>query len=54
MAIETSGEDAPITAEEQARLLPSLSTRTQLDEIERLGINAARMWACLLYTSRCV
>jgi Fic-DOC domain mobile mystery protein B len=45
MAIETSGEDAPITAEEQARLLPSLSTRTQLDEIERLGINAARMWA---------
>lgn len=34
-----------IAPEEQARLLPSLSTRDQLDEIERLSINAARVWA---------
>jgi Fic-DOC domain mobile mystery protein B len=37
--------DRSITAEEQARLLPSLSTRQQLNEIERLSINAARVWA---------
>ena len=36
---------APITPQEQSRLLPSLSTRAQLDEVERLGINAARVWA---------
>jgi Fic-DOC domain mobile mystery protein B len=36
---------SPITPEEQSRLLPSLSTRAQLDEIERLAINAARVWA---------
>ena len=35
----------PITPEERSRLLPSLSTRAQLDEIERLRINAARVWA---------
>ena len=34
-----------ITAGEQSRLIPSLSTREQLYEIECLGINAARMWA---------
>lgn len=34
-----------ITAEERSRLLPSLSTRAQLDEIEGLAINAARVWA---------
>jgi Fic-DOC domain mobile mystery protein B len=34
-----------LTAEEQSRLLPSLSTRAQLDEIERLNVNAARVWA---------
>jgi len=27
------------------RLLPSLSTRAQLNEVERIGINAARVWA---------
>ena len=37
--------DSPITAQEQARLLPSLSTRAQLDAVERLTINAARVWA---------
>jgi len=35
----------PITAGERLRLLPSLSTRAQLDEVERLSIHAARMWA---------
>ena len=38
------GED-PLSGEERARLLPSLSTREQLDEVERLGIHAARVWA---------
>ncbi|HEY1792719.1 MAG TPA: mobile mystery protein B [Opitutaceae bacterium] len=36
---------AQITAEERARLLPSLSTRAQLLEVEALGIRAARAWA---------
>jgi Fic-DOC domain mobile mystery protein B len=43
-ADETVAE-APITAEERSRLLPSLSTRAQLDEIERLNVHAARVWA---------
>src|ERR1035441_11082875 len=37
--------NVPIGPEERSRLLPSLSTRAQLDEIERLKINAARVWA---------
>ncbi len=48
MPIEALGAGdgtAPITPEEQARLLPSLSTRAQLDEVERLKTNAARVWA---------
>jgi Fic-DOC domain mobile mystery protein B len=45
MAIESNGGDAPITPVERARLLPSLSTRAQLNEIERLNVNAARVWA---------
>jgi Fic-DOC domain mobile mystery protein B len=35
----------PVTEEERSRLLPSLSTRAQLDEVERLGVHAARVWA---------
>ena len=35
----------PITVGERARLIPSLSTREQLEEIERMGIHAARVWA---------
>jgi Fic-DOC domain mobile mystery protein B len=34
-----------ISEQEQSRLLPSLSTREQLNEIESLAINAARVWA---------
>jgi Fic-DOC domain mobile mystery protein B len=45
MPFEMQKGEAPITPEERARLLPSLSTREQLNEIERLNINAARMWA---------
>jgi len=41
-AAEVSGA---ITAGEQARLLPSLSTRAQLNEVERLGVHSARVWA---------
>lgn len=39
-----SGQTA-ITGEERSRLLPSLSTREQLYEAERLNIHAARVWA---------
>jgi len=42
-AARPGGDD--ITAEEQSRLLPSLSTRAQLNEIESMAINAARVWA---------
>lgn len=35
----------PITVAERARLIPSLSTREQLEEIERMCIHAARVWA---------
>lgn len=45
MTAEARRADLPITPQEQARLLPSLSTRAQLIEIERLNINAARTWA---------
>ena len=34
-----------LSADERARLLPSLSTREQLAEVERLGLHAARVWA---------
>jgi Fic-DOC domain mobile mystery protein B len=45
MPIEIPASEAPITAEEQAMLVPSLSTRAQLIEVERRHINAARVWA---------
>jgi Fic-DOC domain mobile mystery protein B len=45
MAAEIPAAEAPITPEEKGSLLPSLSTRTQLNEIERININAARIWA---------
>jgi Fic-DOC domain mobile mystery protein B len=45
MPAESSQADGGITQEERARLLPSLSTRAQLAEIERLTVNAARVWA---------
>lgn len=35
----------PLTPEEKLQLRPSLSTRAQLNEIERLNIHAARLWA---------
>jgi Fic-DOC domain mobile mystery protein B len=45
MAAEGTPGDLTLTPEERVRLLPSLSTRAQLDEIERLNVNAARVWA---------
>jgi Fic-DOC domain mobile mystery protein B len=41
----TSAAEAPITAAETALLVPSLSTRSQLLEIEQMSIHAARLWA---------
>lgn len=35
----------PLSAEEQAALIPSLSTRAELNQLERLNLNAARVWA---------
>jgi hypothetical protein len=35
----------PLTPEEELELIPSLATRAQLNEVERLGINTARVWA---------
>jgi Fic-DOC domain mobile mystery protein B len=37
--------ERPITADEAALLLPSLTTRAQLLEVERLNIHGARVWA---------
>jgi Fic-DOC domain mobile mystery protein B len=39
------GVEAPIPPEDQARLVPSLSTRSQLRAVERMGIHAARVWS---------
>jgi Fic-DOC domain mobile mystery protein B len=45
MPAESDSGDSAISPAERARLIPSLSTRAQLYEIERLSINAARKWA---------
>jgi Fic-DOC domain mobile mystery protein B len=37
--------DTPLTPEEQMELIPSLSTRGQLNEVERHNIHTARLWA---------
>jgi Fic-DOC domain mobile mystery protein B len=37
--------DTPLTPEEERDLIPSLTTRAQLNQIERLNINEARVWA---------
>ena len=52
MPADAPAAESPITPEERAMLLPSLSTRRQLDEIERLNINAARVWAMRGYVLR--
>ena len=41
----TAPGDTPLGQEEQLDLIPSISTKSQLNEIERLNINAARVWA---------
>ena len=41
-----SGDHATeLGAEERLELIPSLTTRAELNEVERLQINAARVWA---------
>ncbi len=42
---ENPVQQAPLSPGERARLVPSLSTRGQLDEIERMRVHAARVWA---------
>ena len=34
-----------LSAEEQVALIPSLSTRAELNQLERININTARVWA---------
>lgn len=41
----TSAEELPLAPAEIALLVPSLSTRAQLLEIEQASIHAARLWA---------
>jgi Fic-DOC domain mobile mystery protein B len=42
----------PLTAEEELDLIPSLTTRAQLNAAERLNIQAARVWAMRTRTLR--
>ncbi len=44
-ALAGPADDAPISFAEQERIVPSLSTRVQLRELERMGIQAARIWS---------
>jgi Fic-DOC domain mobile mystery protein B len=45
MTTGTESVEATIGPDERELLLPSLSTRAQLEEVERIGILAARVWA---------
>jgi Fic-DOC domain mobile mystery protein B len=45
MPAEAPAPPDALTPGERGRLVPSLSSRTQLDELERLGIHRARVWA---------
>lgn len=42
---EPTDDATPLSEAEQAALIPSLSTRAELNQFERLNINAARIWA---------
>lgn len=41
----SQGGASRITDDERLTLVPSLSTRAQIEDIERIGIQAARLWA---------
>lgn len=43
--LPTEDGDTPLTPEEQRDLIPSLTTRAQLNEIEQHNIHTARLWA---------
>lgn len=51
-ALTTSDGKTPLSAEEQAELIPSLATREELNEWERENILAARRWALSVRTIR--
>lgn len=42
---QTKEHETPLTEEEKLDLMPSLSTRAELNEAERANIHAARLWA---------
>jgi Fic-DOC domain mobile mystery protein B len=43
--LEVARARVPLSAAEKARLIPSLSTRVQLEELEKRSIHSARVWA---------
>ena len=42
---EPADDATPLSGEEQLALIPSLSARAELNQLERLNINDARVWA---------
>lgn len=42
---DASHDATPLNEEERLQLIPSISSRAELNEIERLNINDARVWA---------
>ncbi len=42
---QTKEHETPLTEEEKLALIPSLSTRAELNEVERANIHEARIWA---------
>ena len=53
----TDESNTALSPEEQLDLIPSLSTRAELNEAERANIHAARVWASLrlfpVFDSQC-
>lgn len=42
---ESGDHETELSAEERLELIPSITTRSELNQVERLNINAARVWA---------
>lgn len=42
---ETEDNATPLDEDERLALIPSISTRAELNEVERMNINEARVWA---------
>jgi Fic-DOC domain mobile mystery protein B len=42
---QSDGHATELSAEERRALIPSITTRAELNQVERININAARVWA---------